>query len=543
MGDHGIMINEWQQDSLPVASTDLLNYPPAWSDNSAYYTYGFSTATPSGKSVSPESALRVSAVMACVRIIAETVSTLPITVFRENEKGDKQRDRNHEIYKLLGTRKGRPNKWQTSLEFREMMTGHLALRGNAYAEIVSNGGGEIVELLPIHPDRVKVDRLENGRLRYKLMAYGDLPEETLTQDDVMHIRWFSSDGIVGLSPIAHAANAIGLAQATEEHGSTLFKNGARPAGILHHPGKLPPEAPNQLREEWNRLHQGSGKAHGLAVTQGGMEYQEIGITPEDAQYLETRKFQAEDIARVYRVPLHMINILDHATFTNIEHQSIDFVKFTLAPWLARWETTVDRDLIGEDDIYFEHKVDGLLRGDSEARWAQYQIGLQNRIYKPNDVKRLENLEPDEDGENYLVSPNASAETQQQQQNGNEEPPDEDPPEESQAFARMLADASKRIASAELRELEKRAKHATADPEKFGAWVNEYYTGKYRDYVSQTVTPIYEAFEVTGLNQAIQHVVVDGMVTLSTGSPEEVLEDWKTSRATALTNILKEKAHV
>lgn len=540
------MINEWQQDSLPVASTDLLNRPEAWSDSPYYTTFGVNALTPSGKSVTPESALRVSAVMACVRVIAETLASLPITVYREDSRGDKSRDKEHEIYKLLGTKKGKPNGWQTAFEFREMMTGHLALRGNAYAEIKTAGNGKIAELLPIHPDRVKPVRLENGRIRYDLRAFDGFPEEKLTQDEVFHIRWFSSDGIEGLSPIMHAANAVGLAQATEEHGSTLFKNGARPGGILHHPGKLPPEAPDQLRYEWNKLHQGSGKSHGLAVTQGGMTYQEIGITPEDAQYLETRKFQAEDIARIYRVPLHMINILDHATFTNIEHQSIDFVKFTMAPWLTRWETAIDRDLIVEDDVAFEHNVDGLLRGDSVARYNQYQIALNNMFMTRNEVRKLENLEPVEGGDEFMQPLNMAKEDPNNEADQPEDTPEDTPQEpqqDSQALAMMLADASKRIASAELRELEKRVKHAASDPVKFSAWVTEYYGGKYLAYVNQTVEPIYTAFNVTGIEAAVKAVAGDGMVTLTTGVPVDVYEDWKTSRESALTNILREKAHV
>lgn len=541
MGDHGIMINEWQQDALPVASTDLLNYPPAWSDHPAYRTYSFGVNTPAGVRVSPETALLLPVIAACVTRLSFTTAGLPIRVYKESADGSKITDSKHEVYRLLATKKGRPNSWQTGYGFRQMLTMHLALRGNAYAEIIANNGGGIESLEPIHPDRVEPERLENGRLRYKLRAMGDLPERMLTQDEVLHLRWMSSDGIEGLSPITLAAKSIGLAQAAETHGAALFKNGARPGGILKHPTKLPPGAAEQLKAEWDKFYSGAGKAHNVAVVEGGMEFHEIGITPEDAQYLETRKFQAEDIARIYGMPPHMVGIMDHATFTNIEHQSTEFIKYTMDPWLKEWEASVDRDLIIEEDYVFEHNVDGLLRGDSEARFNQYSIGLDKMIYTRNEVRKMENLPPVAGGDEFQQPLNMVPEGSQQQ-----DTPDnnqDDTPDGSQAFARMLADASKRIASAELRELEKRAKHATADPEKFGAWVNEYYTGKYRDYVSQTVTPIYEAFEVTGLDRAVQHVVVDGMVTLSTGSPEEVLEDWKTSRATALTNILKEKAHV
>lgn len=541
MGNRGIMINEWQQDSLPVASTDLLNYPPAWSNHQSYGTYSFGVNTPAGVRVSPETALLLPVIAACVTRLSFVTAGLPIRVYKEADDDSKVTDKKHEVYRLLATKKGRPNSWQTGWGFRQMLTMHLALRGNAYAEIITNNGGGIESLEPIHPDRVEPERLENGRLRYKLRAMGDLPERFLTQDEVLHLRWMSSDGIEGLSPITLAAKSIGLAQAAETHGASLFKNGGRPGMVISHPNKLTLEAKEQMRAEWDKLYRGADKAHNVAVVDGVTTFHEIGITPEDAQYLETRKFQAEDIARIYGMPPHMVGIMDHATFTNIEHQSTEFIKYTMDPWLKEWEASVDRDLIIEEDYVFEHNVDGLLRGDSEARFNQYQIGLNNMIYTRNEVRKMENLPPVKGGDDFQQPLNMTPESSQQE--SPTEDSTEDQSEEPQAFTRMLADASKRIASAELRELEKRAKHATADPEKFGAWVNEYYTGKYRDYVSQTVTPIYEAFEVTGLNQAIQHVVVDGMVSLSTGSPEEVLEDWKTSRATALTNILKEKAHV
>ncbi len=528
------MINEWQQDSLPVASTDILNRPEAWSDSTFYNTYGFGVSTPSGKRVTPETALKVSVVMSCVLVLSEAIASLPLKAIRENDDGEKEKIRKHNLVDLLDTLDGIPNKWQTAYEFREMMTGHVALRGNAYAEIISDNSGRIIELVPIHPDRVEPERLENGRIRYKLRAYGDFSERLLTQDEVFHIRWFSSDGIVGLSPITHAANSIGLAQAAEEHGSGLFRNGARPGGVLTHPGKLPPEAPEQLRSEWNKFYGGSKNSHNVAVMQGGMSFQEIGITPEDAQYLETRKFQMEDIARIYRVPPHMVGIMEHATFTNIEHQSIDFVKYTLAPWLIRWESSASRDLILEDNVKLRHNVDGLLRGDSEARFSQYQIALNNMIMTRNEVRRLENLEPVDGGDEFMVPLNMAKE-----EDIETEPIEE---EENEALAAMLADASRRIASAELRELDKRVKHAASDPDRFNAWVTDYYSGKYASYVTQTIEPIYTAFNVTGIEDAVKAVAGDAILTLATGIPVDVFEDWKDSRVSALTHILKDKAN-
>ena len=539
------MINEWQQDSLPVASTDLLNYPPAWSDSPYYSTHSFGVSTPAGVRVSPETALLLPVIAACVTRLSFVTAGLPIRVYREAGDDSKVTDKKHEVYRLLATKKGRPNSWQTGWGFRQMLTMHLALRGNAYAEIVSNGGGCIESLEPIHPDRVEPERLQNGRLRYKLRAMGDLPERVLIQDEMLHLRWMSSDGIEGLSPITLAAKSIGLAQAAETHGAALFKNGGRPGMVISHPGKMTLETKEQMRAEWNKLYQGAGKAHNVAVVDGVTQFHEIGITPEDAQYLETRKFQAEDIARIYGMPPHMVGIMDHATFSNIEHQSTEFVMYTLDPWLKEWEASVDRDLIIEDNYIFEHNVDGLLRGDSAARYNQYQIALNNMFMTRNEVRKLENLEPVEGGDEFMQPLNMAKEDPNNQGDQPQDTPEDTPQEpqqDSQALAMMLADASKRIASAELRELEKRVKHAASDPVKFSAWVTEYYGGKYLAYVNQTVEPIYSAFNVTGIEAAVKAVAGDGMVTLTTGVPVDVYEDWKISRESALTNILREKAH-
>ena len=540
------MMTEWQQDSIPVASTDILNRPEAWSDSPYYSTYGINAMTPSGVRVSPETALLLPVIAACVTRLSFTAAGLPIKVYREDADGSKEVDRKHEIYKLLATKKGRPNGWQTGFGFRQMMTMHLSLRGNAYSEIITNGSGKIERLEPIHPDRVDVERLSNGRLRYILRAYGDFEERALIQDEVLHLRWMSSDGITGLSPITLAAKSIGLAQAAEEHGSALFRNGARPGGALTIPGKLPPGASDQLRTEWNRFYGGSRQAHNVAVLEGGMTFSEIGITPEDAQYLETRKFQAEDIARIYGMPPHMVGIMDHATFSNIEQQSTEFVQYTMDPWLKEWEASVDRDLIVDDSYVFEHNVDGLLRGDSAARFTQYQIGLNNMIYTRNEVRKMENLPPVDGGDEFQQPLNMAKEVPNDPENKQEDPaenPSNEQAKDNKALVSMLADASKRIASAEMRELEKRVKHAAADPAKFSAWVTEYYGGKYLTYVNQTVSPIYTAFNVTGIDDAVKAVAGDGMVSLTTGVPVDVYEDWKDSREAVLTNILREKANV
>lgn len=363
----------------------------------------FFGGTTSGKSVNERSAMQTTAVYACVRILAETIASLPLNLYVYVDDG-KKRAREHPLYSILHDA---PNPEMTSFIFRETLMSHLLLWGNAYAQIVRNGLGEVIGLYPLMPDKMSVSRDENKELIYTYhKGSGNV---TFFRDEILHVPGLGFDGLIGYSPIAMAKNAIGIAMATEEFGASFFSNGASPGGILEHPGTL--KDPSKVRESWNQLFQGSGKANRVAVLEEGMTYRPIGIPPNEAQFLETRKFQTEEICRIYRVPPHLVADLDKATFSNIEHQSISFVVHTIRPWLVRLEQAMNLQLLSESDrkrFFTEFNADGLLRGDYQSRMSGYATARQNGWMSANDIRRLENLNlipAEEGGDLYLINGN------------------------------------------------------------------------------------------------------------------------------------------
>lgn len=356
-----------------------------------------------GLFICEESAMRTSAVYACVRVLAETVASLPFPLYKRLLRG-KEKAIYHPLYSLLHDV---PNHEMTSFSFRETMMTYLLLWGNAYA-LIQYKGKYPTELWPLHPSRVYVDRHSvTKELVYKYSDENDMYEYSTNQ--ILHIPGLSYNGITGLSPVGLARQTIGLAQATEEFGSRFFSNGARPGGILEHPGIV--KDPEKLRKSWEEVYKGVRNSHKIAVLEEGMQYKEIGIPPNDAQFLETRKFQLNEICRMFRVPPHLVGDLERATFSNIEHQSIDFVVHTIRPWLVRWEQAIQRCLIseGERSLYFaKFTVDGLLRGDFKTRMDGYAVGRQNGWYSANDIREFEDLNPiseDMGGDLYLVNGN------------------------------------------------------------------------------------------------------------------------------------------
>ena len=375
------------------------------------YSFFFGGTT-SGKAVNERSAMQMTAVYACVRILAEAVAGLPLHLYRYKDDGGKEKAIDHPLYLLLHDE---PNPEMSSFVFRETLMTHLLLWGNAYAQIIRNGKGEVVALYPLMPNKMTVDRDENGQLYYSYYRGNDEAirdkENTvvLRPYDVLHIPGLGFDGLVGYSPIAMAKNAIGMAIACEEYGAKFFANGAAPGGVLEHPGTI--KDPERVRQSWQSTFGGSGNANKIAVLEEGMKYTPIGISPEQAQFLETRKFQLNEIARIFRVPPHMVGDLEKSSFSNIEQQSLEFVKYTLEPWLIRWEQSIRRSLLSTDEkpLYFvKFNVDGLLRGDYASRMSGYATARQNGWMSANDIRELENLDriPAEDGGDlYLINGN------------------------------------------------------------------------------------------------------------------------------------------
>ena len=356
--------------------------------------------------------MQMTAVYSCVRILAEAVAGLPLHMYKYKDSGGKEKALGNPLYFLLHDE---PNPEMTSFVFRETLMTHLLLWGNAYAQIIRNGKSEVVALYPLMPNRMTVDRDLHGRLYYQYYRGPDeahLNKENvviLQPRDVLHIPGLGFDGIIGYSPIAMAKNAVGMAIACEEYGAKFFANGASPGGVLEHPGIV--KDPERVRESWNSVYQGSGNSHKIAVLEEGMKYTPIGISPEQAQFLETRKFQINEIARIFRVPPHMVGDLEKSSFSNIEQQSLEFVKYTLEPWLVRWEQSMIRSLLtteAKKNYFIKFNVDGLLRGDYQSRMSGYAVARQNGWMSANDIRELENLDqiPEEEGGNlYLVNGN------------------------------------------------------------------------------------------------------------------------------------------
>lgn len=369
--------------------------------------------TPAGVRVNADNSMACSAYTACIRVISDAVSSLPLHVYERLANGGKAKATSHPIYRLLHMQ---PNPWQTAQEFRDWMTGMYLHYGASYAEIRPGARGAVSELWPLHSSRMEAERLEDGRLRYKYRE----PNGRVTsysQEQIFALRFTTEDGVKPIPTYRLFSNVIGLAQALETHAATFFGNNARPGVVLEAENPIPPEAAERLRESWERLHRGSDRAHRTAVLPAGVKAHELSSSNEAAQMLESRAFSVIECCRIFRCPPHLIQSLDRSTYSNIEVQGTEFVQHCLMPHLKRWEAAISRDLIVEDERYFaEHSVSGLLRGDHAARSAYFVSALQNGWMTVNEVRELENLNPiGPEGDKHFVQLNMTTLDQAGQQ--------------------------------------------------------------------------------------------------------------------------------
>jgi hypothetical protein len=354
-----------------------------------------------GIRITPESAMLCSVVCACVRVISETCAQLPLHLVRHLEGGGKQNETSNPIYRLLHTA---PNKRHSSFFFRELMTSWCALYGNAYAEIV-RVRGQITALVPLHPSRMSIERLENRELRFR---YNE-PTGGVTyysEDQILHLSWMSSDGLVGMMPVGLARDAIQMARACEIHGIGFFANSARPSVVLETEHSIPPEAQERLREAWERVHRGPAQAGKTAILPNGLKAHELGQSNSDQQYLELRQFQIGEVARIWRVPPHLVGDLSRATFSNIESQGLDFLNYCMMPWIRRWESALSMALFSDQyELCAEFDVRGLMRADSATRAQYYSTMMNLGVYSLNECRDLETLPPVEGGDTRFVTLN------------------------------------------------------------------------------------------------------------------------------------------
>jgi HK97 family phage portal protein len=361
---------------------------------------GYPTA--SGVDVNDQTALSCMAVYAAVRLLSETVGSLPGHVMRLTDVG-KDKALTHPLYPIIHEQ---PNPEQTAMEWRETAMCHLLLRGNHYSEKQYDQAGRLIALWPIHPDRVRIERASpTAPLSYGIKMPGSGQEVWLGQDRMLHLRGLGSNGVTGFSPIALARQALGLAVAAQDYGARLFKNDTRPGGVLEHPQKLSDPAYKRLRASIEEQHQGLSNAHRMMILEEGMKWSQVGINPDEAQFLESRKFSVTEIARLFNLPPHFLRDLERATFSNIEQQAIEFVVYSLRPWVVRFEQRLKIELLSPQDRvthFIKFNVDGLLRGDIQTRYAAYQVAKQNGWLNADEIRELEDLNPipDDKGQDY-----------------------------------------------------------------------------------------------------------------------------------------------
>jgi HK97 family phage portal protein len=387
-----------------IANSNRILWLPG--DDSRHFDYesggwSGSNRNPSGVKIDAETALRSTVVLACIRVLSTSVAGLPLHLYRRLPSGGKEIAREHPLYRILHTQ---PNSWQTSFEWREQMMLHLLTTGAAFDEKVY-AGGSISEIVPLHPSRMKVEQIENMRLRYTYReASGS--STVYTQDAIMSVRGMSDDGVHGLSMIEMARDAIGLSRACEIHGASFFGNGARPGVVLSTDQMLSPEAAENTRNQWERAHRGADRAHKTAVLQGGLKVNELGGNNQEAQFLEARRFQVEEICRLWGVPPHLVGDLSRSSYSNIEQQSLDYVQNGLMPWLRRIESAIARDLLENDDEYFaEFDTRGSLRADAAGRATYYNTLWQLGVASVNEIRSWENMNPVEGGDTRFVQLN------------------------------------------------------------------------------------------------------------------------------------------
>lgn len=347
--------------------------------------------------VTEEKALRLDAVYACVQLYARTMAAMPLILYKKTDKG-KERAVSHYLYRLLHDE---PNPNMTSYVFRQILEASLKTWGNGYAWIEFDEDWKIKHLWPLHPENVFPQRdLRTGELFYDVIFYNGR-RCVLRAYEMLHIPGLGFDGISGRSPIRQCAETMGLSLSIRKYGNKFFENGARPSGVLEHPGALTEAAQERLKKSFDKRYSGIENAAKTMLLEEGMTYKQIGVPPEEAQFLESRKYSVTEIARIYSVPPHMIGDLDRATFSNIESQDINFAKHTIMPECVCWEQELRRKLLTteENEAYeIEYLMDGLVRGDMPSRYQAYAIGKQWGFLSTNDVRAKENMNFVKDGD-------------------------------------------------------------------------------------------------------------------------------------------------
>ena len=480
-----------QRVSVPkraATSTDRKGWLVEWAHG------GPEGISSSGIPITNDKALKLAVVFACIRNISEDVAKLPLFIYRRLSEGREKLPK-HNLHYLLNQK---PNPEISAMAFRESQTGHILGWGNCYSEIQRDIYGRIVALWPLRPDRVKPLRDESDNLWYEVTNEKGT-QAYLRPADVLHIPGFGYDGTIGYNVIHYARECISLGIATEKFGGKFFSNGANPSGVIEHPLTLSDKAHERLKASLQRDHGGIDKSNKTMILEEGMKYNRITIPPEEAQFLETRQFTIPDICRWFRMQPHKVGDLLRATFSNIEHQAIEYVTDTLDPWCRRWEQGIDTKLLTPQEIaeamYVKHKVDALLRGDIRSRYGAYAIGRQWGWLSADDIRELEDMNPlpDGQGQKYLVPLNMvdakqAGQVQRYNPDPNQNQNGKDNNNGDDVLNGMASDCAGRIYRAEIREVEKHIGKWKEDRARFNGWLSDFYEQHFI-YIGKALVPL------------------------------------------------------
>lgn len=490
--------------------------------------------TAAGARVNENSAKTLSAYWAGVTLIASAVGSLPLKVYRRDGNNGRTEARDHPLWTILHDK---PNPYMSAASFREAMQGNALNHGNAFAEIETNGAGQVTGLFPLNPRDV-TPFLERNALFYEIeLKNGNM---VLAADRILHVRG-PGDGIAGWSVLRHARESLGLALALEEYGARFFGNNSRPSGILTHPGRLKSEAATTLKESWEATQGGLRNAHRVAVLEEGVQWQQIGLSAEDSQFLESRAFQVVEVARWLNLPPHKLKDMERAHFNNIEEQNIEFVQDTLRPWLVRWEQEISADLLTESErrrgFFAEFSVEGLLRGDTERRAAFYQTQFNTGAITPNEIRSSENRNPVEGGDTVFVRADMLPMSQAIQLSPQErmailhgpEPTEEPKAVETRtetrnshtlrldlrdSFRPLFTDAAVRMVNGELRNVRRAQERLLTESDRgqFRNWLDEYYRTEHPEWMRTALGSVFTSYADAIGRAAAGELDLDGTPT-------------------------------
>lgn len=464
-----------------------LTNPPAWLVES------LSLSTYSGESVTVDRALTVPAVLAGFSILTEDTSSLPLILYHRLARG-KERAVDHPLYRLIHDE---PNPEMTSMVWREIVMGHLLGWGNHFSQLIYDARGIVREIWPLNPANMEIGRKDGERIYLYRNMQGK--QIAFTQDQILHIPAMSFDGLRGYSRIALARNAIALGMAAEKYASRVFQNDARPSVAVKHPNKLDDESHRHLRESWTQAYAGADNAGKVAILEEGMSLETIGFPPKDAMFIESQSWTVQQLSRVFRIPNHMLGDVERSTSwgSGIEQQEMGYTTHTLRPWTTRIDQHLTSRLLLEQEkgeYFFEHNFDALLRADTLTRMQAYAVAITNGILTRNEVREAENRVPYEGGDEPLyplnMTTSVDAEDHKEDEPAQDEEPKQDQPKRD--LTPLLLDAARRIAKRDENELNGALKRYEGKPEKWTAWIEEFYKRDLPAFILSTLKPFVDA---------------------------------------------------